>query len=193
MKRFRFHSKGRSTSCLLPPPRTVFRVVPSPAASPFLFAFPSPRGSCTTRAAVFARRCVPSHVCSLMNVAHRALLRSVHSNCPPAAARLLPGYFCPLFSSRPRGLIVLSSRRSDIITGWPPVPCLCFRASTICTRPSLEGEQVEQQTAAPPRLWRRRWAGGRFIPALRPGAHLEYFLNVGPCFHRSQDCRRSFS
>lgn len=88
----------------------------------------------------------------------------------------------------------LSSDRSDLITGWPTVPCLCSRASTISTRPSLEGERVEQQTTALHQsLWRQRWAGGRFMPALKPAAHLEYFFNVSQCFHRSRDSRQTFS
>lgn len=66
------------------------------------------------------------------------------------------------------------------------MPCLCFRASTTYRRPSLEGEQVEQRTTALQSLWRRRWAEGSFMQALKPGAHLDCF-NVSRCFHRSAE------
>lgn len=127
----------------------------------------------------------------MMNVARRALLHTFLSNCLPAAARLFSSYFRPLFKS-PVRLKLLFSARSEVITRWPTVPCLCFRASTTYRRPSLEGEQVEQRTMALQSLWRRRWAEGSFMQALKPGAHLEYF-NVSQCFHRSQDCRPTFS
>lgn len=92
-------------------------------------------------------------------------------------------------------LKLLFSHRSEVIMRWPTVPCLCFRASTTCRRPSLGGEQVEQRTTALQSLWSLRWAGGSFKKVklqLKPGAHLEYF-NVSQCFHRSQDCRATFS
>lgn len=127
----------------------------------------------------------------MMNVACRALLHTFLSNCLPAAARLFSSYFRPLFKS-PVRLKLLFSARSEVITRWPTVPCLCFRASTTYRRPNLEGEQVEQRTMALQSLWRQRWAEGSFMQALKPGAHLEYF-NVSQCFHRSQDCRPTFS
>lgn len=97
-------------------------------------------------------------------------------------------YFRPLFKS-PVRLKLLFSDRSEVIMRWPTVPCLCFRASTTYTHPSLEGEQVEQRTTALPSLWRRRWAEGGCMEALKPGAPLDY-LSVSLCFHT--DCRPTF-
>lgn len=127
----------------------------------------------------------------MMNVARRALRRTFPSNYSLAAARLFSSYFHPLFKS-PVRLKLLFSKRSEVITRWPTMPCLCFRASTTYRRPSLEGEQVEQRTTALQRLWRQRWAEGSFMQALKPGAHPQYF-NVSQCFHRSQDGRPTFS
>lgn len=127
----------------------------------------------------------------MMNVARRALRRTFPSNYSLAAARLFSSYFHPLFKS-PVRLKLLFSKRSEVITRWPTMPCLCFRASTTYRRPSLEGEQVEQRTTALQRLWRQRWAEGSFMQALKPGAHPHYF-NVSQCFHRSQDGRPTFS
>lgn len=74
-------------------------------------------------------------------------------------------FFFFLFSSY---IYVMLPGRSAAITKWPTVPCLCFRATTH-RHPSLEGEQIGQQTTAVHQsLWRRRWAEGSFVDFLCP-------------------------
>lgn len=132
-----------------------------------------------------------------MNVARRALLHTPPVQllaCSGSSFFLFPSILV-LCSSRRFRLKLFVSDQSEVITRWPTVPCLCFRASTTCRRPSLGGERAERRTTALQSLWRRRWAGGSFKKVklqFKPGAHLECF-NVSRCFHRSQSCRPTFS
>lgn len=88
-------------------------------------------------------------------------------------------YFPLLFCHDQHQVNSLCSGQSNVVMRWPTVPCLCFRAPTTYRHPNLEGEQVEQQTTALHQsLWRWRWAEGRFVKALKFGAHLEYFFIV---------------
>lgn len=98
-------------------------------------------------------------------------------------------YFRLQVTSRsPVRLHILCSGQSSVIMRWHTVPCLCFRASTTYRLPSLEGEQIEQQTTSlHQNLWRQRWAEGRFFLSLVP----TWSTFSVSHFHRSQsktDC-----